>query len=90
MSSSCRSESSCEISGPLGLKEEEEKKSSGLSPTTKTRLANLFNRLPKLGRKESDQETTGGRRKDKVSPSCSVTANTSSCSAGQPSVSSVR
>ena len=69
-------------------KEEEQKKSSGLSPTTKTRLANLFNRLPKLGRerKDSDQETGGGRRrKDQVSQSSPLSANTNP-SAGQESV----
>ena len=64
------------------MKEEETKKGSGLSPTTKTRLANLFNRLPKLGR-DGEQET-GGKRKDKVSQNSSVSGKTS-VSAGQQS-----
>ena len=94
MSSSCRSESSCEISSPAGRKSDEETvtsttaTTSTLSATTKTRLASLFNRLPKLGRGErkepSEQEAGGGRRKDKASQSANIT--TASPTAGPQSV----
>ena len=93
MSSSCRSESSCEISAPAGRKSDEETvtttaTTSTLSATTKTRLASLFNRLPKLGRGErkeqGEQEAGGGRRKDKASQSANIT--TASPSAGPQSV----
>ena len=95
MSSSCRSESSCEISSPAGRKSDEETVTSTttattttLSATTKTRLASLFNRLPKLGRGErkepSEQEAGGGRRKDKASQSANIT--TASPTAGPQSV----
>ena len=61
-------------------KEEERGKSTSLSPTTKNRLASLFNRIPKFGkdRKGGEQEVSGSRR-DKVtanldsSPSNSAT-----------------
>ena len=48
-------------------KEEERGKSTSLSPTTKNRLASLFNRIPKFGkdRKGGEQEVSGSRR-DKV------------------------
>ena len=94
MSSCCRSESSCEISSPAGRKSDEETvttttaTTSTLSATTKTRLASLFNRLPKLGRGErkepSEQEAGGGRRKDKASQSANIT--TASPTAGPQSV----
>ena len=94
MSSCCRSESSCEISSPAGRKSDEETvttttaTTSTLSATTKTRLASLFNRLPKLGRGErkeqGEQEAGGGRRKDKASQSANIT--TASPSAGPQSV----
>ena len=60
------------------MKEEETKKGSGLSPTTKTRLANLFNRLPKLGRDRGEgEQETGGKRAEKVRPNSSVSGKTS-------------
>ena len=52
-------------------KEEGIKKSASLSPTTKNRLANLFNRIPKFGkdRKEAEQDTP---RNDRVSSSAKI------------------
>ena len=44
------------------------KKSQDLSPTTKSRLANLFNRMPKLGKsrsKDADDEVSEDKT-DKV------------------------
>ena len=62
------------------LEEEDRGKSTSLSPTTKNRLASLFNRIPKFGkdRKGGEQEVSANRR-DKVtanldsSPSNSAT-----------------
>ena len=52
------------------MEENDDKKSQELSPTTKNRLANLFNRIPKFGktRKDTDSEVSENKL-DKVSNS---------------------
>ena len=55
------------------MEETDDKKSQELSPTTKNRLANLFNRIPKFGSKTRSKDTADSEvsenKLDKVSNS---------------------